>query len=377
MLPRSFAILRKETRELLRDPVYLGMAFIVPVVLLLLFGFGLSLDVKHLPVAFIDHDRSSYTRDYIDGFTHSEYFQFVGLATDARQADRWLRAGRARVIIDLPPDFSRKLASNRPVAVGVTVDGLFPTRANIILAYVTAISAQYNQRLLTDYAARLGSAGGQAQALTLNVSVWYNPSLESRNMVVPGMIVLILMLFPAILGALVVVREKEAGTIFNFYSSPAARWEILLGKALPYIAVAFLDYLIIYAMSLWLFQVRFAGSFWVLSTGALLYSACTIGIGVMFSVLMRTQLAAMLITFLATMTPAFNYSGFTSPVASMDATGQLIAHLIPATYFMGMVRGVYLKGLGFDFFWPDILALTAYALMVYGLAWLFLKKRID
>jgi ABC-2 type transport system permease protein len=184
------------------------------------------------------------------------------------------------------------------------------------------------------------------------------------------------MLFPAILGELLVVRENESGTIFNFYASPAARWEILAGKSLPYIAVAFLDYLIIFAMSIWLFQVRFVGSFWVLSAGALLYSACTIGIGVMFSALMRTQLAAMLVTFLATMTPAFNYSGFISPVASMDAVGQFIAHLIPATYFMGMVRGVYLKGLGFDFFWPDLMALAAYAVVVYGLAWAFLKKRI-
>jgi len=376
MLDRSRAIIRKETRELVRDPVYLGMAFVVPVVLLLLFGYGLSLDVKHLPITFVDHDRSSHSHNYIDGFINSEYFDFIGLAGDAAQADRWLRSGRTRVIIDIPPDFARRLTGNRRVAVGVTVDGSFPSRANIIIAYVNAIGAQYNQRLLTDYASLLGVQGGLAQPLTMDISVWYNPSLESINMVVPGMIVLILMLFPAILGALVVVREKEAGTIFNLYASPAARWEIVLGKALPYIAVAFLDYLIIYAMSIWLFQVRFIGSFWVLSTGALLYSACTIGIGVMFSVLMRTQLAAMLITFLVTMTPAFNYSGFISPVASMDPIGQFISHLIPATYFMGMVRGVYLKGLGFDFFWPDMLALTAYTAVVYGLAWLFLRKRI-
>lgn len=375
MFDRTLAIVRKETRELLRDPVYLGMAFIVPVVLMLLFGYGLSLDVKHLPVAFIDHDRSPASRDYIDGFVHSEYFDFIGLPEE-REAEQWLRSGRARVIIDIPPGFGRNLASTRPVAVGVTVDGSFPTRAAVIVAYVSAIGAQYNQRLLADYAGRLGRPDGLTQPLMMNVSVWYNPTLESINMIVPGMIVLILMMFPAILGALVVVREKEAGSIFNYYASPAARWEILLGKALPYVAVAFLDYLIIYAMSIWLFQVRFIGSFWVLSSAALLYSACTIGIGLLFSVLMRTQLAAMLVTFLATMTPAFNYSGFISPVASMDPLGQFIAHLIPATYFMGMVRGVYLKGLGFDFFWPDLLALLLYTLVVYTLAWAFFKKRI-
>jgi len=193
---------------------------------------------------------------------------------------------------------------------------------------------------------------------------------------VPGMMVLILMLFPAILGALVVVREKESGTIFNLYASPVYRWEIILGKAVPYITVAFLDYLIIFAMSIFLFQVRFTGSFWVLSSAALLYSICTIGIGLLFSIIMRTQLSAMLITFLATVTPAFNYSGFLSPVSSMDQLGQFIAHLIPATYFMEVVRGVYLKGLGLGFFWPNLLALTIYTLVVYTLAWSLLIKRI-
>ena len=376
MFNRVFAIIRKETRELLRDPVYLGLAFVVPMVLMLLFGYGLSMDVKHLPIAFVDHDRSTFSRDYIDGFVNSEYFDFIGVLENNAQAEKGIKSGHTRVIIDIPPDFGRQLSSNHPVAVGVTIDGSFATRAEVIRAYVIAINALFNERLLSNFIMRRGTAQGPMMPVQMDMTVWYNPSLESINFVVPGMLVLILMLYLALLGALLVVREKEAGTIFNFYASPVFRWEILLGKAFPYIVVAFLDYLMIYAMSIWLFNVRFIGDFWVLSSAALLYSICSIGIGLLISVLTKTQLAAMLITFLSTMTPAFNYSGFMTPVSSMDATGQFIAHLIPATYFMDIVRGTYLKGLGFDYFWPNLLALGIYTVVLYGLSWLFLKKRI-
>ena len=370
-LRRTAAIVVKETRELLRDPIYLGLSFVIPMVMILLFGFGLSLDVKNLPLVFADHDRSPYSRDYIDGFTHSEYFTLVGIETDPATLERWLRSGRARVIIDLPPDFGRRIASGRPVSVGVTIDGSFPTRAGVINGYVAAINALYNRQLL-----RLARGDDTILPVQMDMSVWYNPSLESKNTIVPGLLVLILMLFPAILGALLIAREKESGTIFNFYASPVRRGEIILGKLLPYLAVALLDYLLIYAVSRLVFDVRFVGSVALLSLGAVLYSVCTIGIGLLISILSRSQLAAMLTTFLVTVTPAFNYSGFLTPVAAMDRVGQLIAQFIPATHFMTLVRGCYLKGLGLDFYWPNLAALGLYAAVVYGLCWALLRKRI-
>ena len=368
---RLRAIVVKETRELLRDPVYLGLSFVIPLVMILLFGFGLSLDVKNLPLVFADHDRSPYSRDYIDGYVHSEYFNLIGVETDPAVLERLLRSGTARVIIDIPPDFGRQIASGQPTEVGVTIDGSFPTRAGVINGYVAAVNALYNQRLLQQ-------VRGEATVLPvqMDLSVWYNPSLESKNAIVPGLLVLILMLFPAILGALLVVREKESGTIFNFYASPVRRGEIILGKLLPYLAVALLDYLLIFVLSLLVFRVRFVGSVFVLSLGALLYSVCTIGIGLLISILTRSQLAAMLVTFLATVTPAFNYSGFITPVGAMDRLGQWIAQLIPATHFMSVVRGSYLKGLGLEFYWPQLAALAVYTVVVYALCWAFLKKRI-
>jgi len=376
MLERVPAIARKETRELLRDPIYLGLAFVIPMMLMLLFGFGLSLDVKHLPLAFEDRDGSPWSRDYRDRFVHSEYFELVGVLDRHADAEEWLRTGRARVVIDVPPDFGRDLARGRPTAVGVTVDGSFPSRAAVIVGYVSAINGLYNQQLLADLSLRRGQAGASLLPVQVDMSVWYNPTLESKNAVVPGILVLVLMMFPALLGSLLIAREKESGSIFNLYASPTGRLEIILGKLLPQLAVAMLDFAVMFASSRWVFDVRFTGSLGVLTAGALLYSVCTIGIGLLISILSRTQLAAMFTTFLVTMTTAFNYSGFVTPVASMDAVGQFIAQLIPATHFMTVVRGSYLKGLGFGYYWPQLLALAAYTLVVYALAWLSLRKRI-
>ncbi len=377
MLERVPAIARKEARELLRDPIYLGLAFVIPMMMLLLFGFGLILDVKHLPLAFEDHDDSLWSRDYRDRFVHSEYFDLIGVLTSHAEVEEWLRTGRARVVIDVPPDFGRDLARGRPTAVGVTVDGSFPARAAVITGYVSAVNGLYNQELLAEVSSRRGGPGGASLLpVQVDLSVWYNPTLESKNAVVPGILVLVLMLFPALLGALLFVREKEAGSIFNLYASPSGRLEIIVGKLLPQLAVAMLNFTVMFVASRWIFDVRFTGSLSVLTLGALLYSVCTIGIGLLISILSRSQLAAMFTTFLVTMTTAFNYSGFVTPVASMDAVGQFVAQLIPATHFMSVVRGSFLKGLGFAYYWPQLGALAVYTLAVYALAWLCLRKRI-
>jgi ABC-2 type transport system permease protein len=360
----------------LRDPVYLGLAFVVPMVLMILFGAGLSMDVKHLPILFIDHDGTPWSRDFMDGFVHSEYFDFQGVAFEAAAAERRMREGSARVIVDIPPGFGRDLSRGRTVAIGMQVDGSFPTRAEVIISYTESLVALFNERQLRKYRERNPQARLPATPVGMDISVWYNPALESVNFVVPGVMVLIMMLYPALLGAMLVVREKETGTIFNLYCAPVGRLEILLGKALPYICVAYLDYLLIFSAGIWVFEARFIGSFAFLSLAALIYAVCTIGLGLLISVLTRTQLAALLITFLATLTPSFNFSGFITPVASMDPVGQFIAHLLPATYFMAIVRGIFLKGLGPGFYWEELGALLLFVLAFYGLAWAALRKRI-
>ena len=369
---RALAIARKETRLLLRDPAYLGLAVVVPLLLILLLGYQLSLDVKGLLVAVVDHDRSPWSRQYVDAFVHSEYFRLVGVLDSGAQAHEWMRSGRARVVLDIPPDFGRRLSAGERATVGVTVDGSFPTRGQIATGYVEAISTLYNQQLLQSH---LG-ADRSVWPVQMELSVWYNPTLESKNFIVPGMLVVILMIFPPLLSALLIVRERESGTILNLYCSPAGRWDIVAGKALPYVAVSFLDYLVIFVASLWIFQVRFVGSVWLLSAGALLYAVCTVGIGLLISAVTRSQLAAMLATFLGTVAPAFTFSGIFTPAASQDAVGRAVGRLIPATYFMDVVRGSYLKGGGIAPYLGSLLTLAGYSVIVYVGAWLALRKRV-
>ena len=373
---RVLAIARKETRQLLRDPVYLGLAFAVPLMLLILLGYQLSLDVKGLLVAVVDRDRSVWSRWYVDGFVNSEYFRLVARLESEAEAREWIRSGRARVVLDIPPDFGRRLSANETVAVAVTVDGSFPSRGQISLGYVEAVSTLYNQQLLRAWLVEHGRRGGQVLPVQMEMSIWYNPTLESKNFIVPGMLVIVLMIFPPLLSALLIVRERESGTILNLYCSPASRWDVLAGKALPYIAVSFLDFLVIFGVSVWLFQLRFVGSAWLLSGAALLYSTCTIGLGLVISALTRSQLAAMLATFLVAVAPAFTFSGIFAPVASQDAVGRFVARLIPATYFMEVVRGAYLKGGGAAPYAPDVVALVVYAVVVYTVAWLALRKQV-
>jgi len=373
---RLLAIARKETRQLLRDPVYLGLAFAVPLMLLLLLGYQLSLDVKGLRVAVVDRDRSPWSRQYIDGFVHSEYFRLAGLLDGEAEAREWIRSGRARVVLDIPPDFGRRLSAHERAVVGVTVDGSFPTRGQIAIGYVEAVGALHNQQLLLAYLAERGRGDRPVWPVRMDLSVWYNPTLESKNFVVPGMLVVIMMIFPPLLSALLIVRERESGTILNLYCSPVGRWDILAGKALPYVAVSFLDYLVIFVASVWLFRVRFVGSVSILSAGALLYSVCTIGLGLLISTLARSQLAAVLATFLIAVAPAFTFSGIFAPVASQHPVGQVVSRLIPATYFMDVVRGSYLKGGGAGAYVPNLVALGLYAAAVYAVAWLALRKRV-
>jgi ABC-2 type transport system permease protein len=373
---RILAIARKETRQLLRDPVYLGLAFAVPLMLLVLLGYQLSLDVKGLLVAVVDRDRSVWSRQYVDGFVNSEYFRLVArLDTDA-EAREWIRAGRARIVLDIPPDFGRRLGANETAVVGVTVDGSFPARGQIALGYLEAVSTLYNERLLRAWLAEHGRRGGQVLPVQMELAVWYNPTLESKNFIVPGMLVVVMMIFPPLLSALLIVRERENGTILNLYCSPATRWDIVAGKALPYVAVSFLDFLVIFAVSVWLFQLRFVGSAWLLSAAALLYSICTIGLGLLISTLTRTQLAAMLTTFLVAVAPAFTFSGIFAPVAGQDPIGRFVSRVIPATYFMDVVRGAYLKGGGLAPHGPNLTALAVYAVVVYTVTWLALRKRV-
>ena len=375
MHSRLLAVVRKETQEVLRDPIYLVLAIAVPLVVTTLLALGFVLDVKNLPVAFYDQDRSPLSRDYMYAFTNSAYVRLVRIAENPAEVDRLLESGEVRAAVMIPPDFSRQLSAGDAVSVQVLVDGTFPSRALVASGYIAAIDAQFAATLRAAYLARQGRIRANLVLVSVESRVWYNPSLETKNSLVPGLMVISLMFYPALLAALVLAREKERGTVFNLYCSPVSRWEVIIGKAVPYIGLAFFVYFLLFALNLFVFDVRFVGNPFVLTAGALLYIAASVGFGLLISVFCSTQVAAMLVTFIALMTPSMLFSGLMTPVSSMEPSAQIISRLIPASYFITMVRGVFLKGLGFGHFAYDLLTLATFTAVVYGIAILGFRKR--
>jgi ABC-type multidrug transport system, permease component len=376
MFKRIIAIIGKEARELLRDPLYLGLALVVPMMIIIIMGEGMTLDVKNIPVAFYDRDRSAASREYVSSFTNSEYFTLFGMLDREGQAEELMAEGKIRLCIEIPENFSERLAGNKPVSVRVSVDGSFPARSEVVSGYVGAINQQTNNLLIERYKSVYGQNISLPSVQPITIS-WYNPTLESKNFLVPGLIATILMFYPSLLAALVVVREKEVGTIYNLYCSPVKGWEVVIGKAVPYVVISFVAYLLIFLLSVLFFEVRFTGSFVALTVSALLFLICTVGYGLLISIVASSQLAAMFITILTTMLPSFFYSGFLAPVTSQSAMGQFISIFLPSTYFMYIVRGIYLKGASFAIIWPDMFALLVYAVILYFLAIHCFRKKVS
>src|SRR5512138_3048271 len=322
MHSRLFAVIRKETREVLRDPIYLVLAIAVPIITTTLLALGFVLDVKNLPVAFYDQDRSPLSREYMYSFTNSEYFRLVTIAHSEAELDRLIASGQVRAAVIVPPEFSRRLHGGQPAPVQILVDGTFPNRALIASGYITAIDAQFSATQVAAAVARAGR-GTPSAPIAVDGRVWFNPSLETKNSLVPGLMVISLMFYPSLLAALVVVREKERGTIFNLYCSPVSRWEVIIGKAVPYIGLASVVYVLLMLLNLYVFQVRFVGNPLVLTAAALLYIAASVGFGLLISVFCSSQVAAMLVTFIALMTPSMMFSGLMTPISSMDPSAQM------------------------------------------------------
>ncbi|MCS7279841.1 MAG: ABC transporter permease [Thermodesulfobacteriaceae bacterium] len=363
---RFFGIVRKEFTEFLRDKLYLTFIFVVPVMVMILLGYGLNLDVKNIPIAFLDYDRSRVSREYIDSFINSEYFKLYKLVENYEEAEQLIRLGKIRALIVIPEDFSQKIYKGQKVEVQMLIDGTYPSRAEVIKGYLGTINFLFNQKFLTF-----------KSPMEVELRAWYNPGLESKNFIMPGMLVTTLCFYPVLLGCLVIVREKELGSIFNFYCSPAKSWEIILAKAFPYTIVSFFTYLILFFITVIIFKTKFIGNFWILSLASFFYISCTVGLGLLISTFTKTQISAMLIAFITTVVPSYLYSGFLYPVSSMELSGQIISKFIPATYFLGVVRGIYLKEASLGFYGKDLLSLLIYTLVVYTLAIIRLVKRIS
>jgi ribosome-dependent ATPase len=369
-LQRLFAYTIRETLELLRDPIRLGFALFGTALLMLVFGFGISHDVNNLTFAVLDHDQSHESRAYLEELRGSSYFVEKPPLADYAELEKRLQSGDIDAAVEIPPGFGRDIMRGRPAWVGAWVDGAMPFRAETIRGYLQAMHQLY----LADPAVKTTQPAVPPPA-DIELRFKYNQDFDSIYAMVPSSMSLLLALFPAILMALAIVREKELGSITNLYVTPVTRIEFLLGKQLPYIGVAMVNFAIMFLMALFVFQVPLKGSFFALVLGALIYVTTTTGYGMLISAFTSTQIAALFGTAILTSLPATQFSGMSTPVSSLSGTAQIMGRAFPMTYFVPVSVGTFTKGLGFYDLTTDLIALSLFIPILTVLSLLFLRKQ--
>jgi ABC-2 type transport system permease protein/ribosome-dependent ATPase len=379
-LRRVAAVASKEWREVTRDRMFLLLAFFMPVVWIVVFGYGFVLDVENISFVVVDRDHSALSRDYLYRFSQSRYFSFQGELPSEREADVWLQSGKARAVIIVPEKFEYRLRSGRPANVQTLIDGTFPVRADITKNYVIAINGAFNRDILRNHVSRIrGLSREEAQRrisnIALEVRYLYNEEVRSAWSTVPALIMFSLMVSSPLLTALGVVREKETGSIYNIYSATVSRLEFLAGKLLPYVAISTVNVMVLWLIAVFLFAVPFKGSLPLFLATSLLFVFTSTGIGLVISLLVQTQQAALIITIVVSTVPTILFSGLIAPVSSLARGPRFQAHLFPGMYYTNIVRGTFLKNVDLAVLWTDALALGIYAGMLGMIGyWLFTKR---
>jgi ribosome-dependent ATPase len=369
-LQRLFAYTIRETLELLRDPIRLGFSLFGTTLLMLVFGFGVSTDVNNLTFAVLDHDQTPESRAYLEELRGSSYFIEKAVLHDYAELDNRLKSGDIDAAVEIPPGFGRDIKRERPAWVGAWVDGAMPFRAETIRGYLESMHQLY----LTDPAVKTTAPAASPPA-DIEVRFKYNQDFDSIYAMVPANMSLLLALFPAILMALAIVREKELGSITNLYVTPVTRVEFLIGKQLPYIAVAMADFALMFMMALFVFQVPLRGSFAALLLGVLIYVTTMTGYGMLISAFTRTQIAALFGTAILTILPATQFAGMMTPVSSLAGGAQIIGRGFPMTYFVPISVGTFTKGLGFLDLGTNLAALAVFVPILTLLSVLLLRKQ--
>src|SRR5690554_4103271 len=366
---RMLSYLWRETLELQRDPIRATLALAGSIMLMFVIGFGISLDVEDLRYAVLDRDDTSLSRDYALQLSGSRYFVEQPPLSNYQELDRRMRSGEVSLAIEIPHGFARDALAGRPVEIGAWVDGAMPQRAETLKGYVQGMHQHW---LVTQLSQRGGALPTGAEIQT---RFRYNPDVQSLPAMVPAVIPLLLLMIPAMLTALAVVREKETGSITNFYVTPVTRSEFLLGKQLPYVALAMVNFLLMSLLAVTVFGVPITGSFVALALAALVFSFVATGMGLLASSITRSQIAAMFFAMIGTMVPATQFSGLIDPVSSLEGVGQLIGQIYPATHMVTISRGVFSKALGLaelsGAFWVMLLSVP----VIMGLAVMLLKKQ--
>jgi ABC-2 type transport system permease protein len=367
------AIARKELYHLIRDFRSLYMAFLMPLLLILLFGYALSLDVDNVRVVVVDNDRSPLTRDLLSKLNASPYFNITGYPVDVSSAASYLDKGNATIAIVFPPDFTEKIRSNRESPLQVIMDGADPNYATLARGYIESFIEKYNSTLMNDY---LNRSGMESLKIPVNgrVRIWFNEELESTNFIVPGIIAIIIMIVGVILTSLVIAREYENGTMETIKSLPIKAEEFFLGKAIPYYFIAFIDVLVSVLMGQILFGVVIKGSFILMLIASTVYLMVALAMGLFISVAVKSQLVANQIAILTSYLPALLLSDFVFPIENMPFILKKISYIVPARYFIDILNGLYLRNIGFTYLWKDYLVLILMFFVFYILTFKKLRK---
>jgi len=355
----------KEFLELRQNPRLFGIVIVAPIIQLTMLGYAATTDVKDVPAVIADGDRSPASRTLIARFDASPNFTVIDTVTTVREVDPHLQRGDAWIALAIPPGYGAALAGGQPVALQVVADGSDSNSTTVALGYATALVGEYAAAIAADAA---GPGSPAPAGIDLRVRVWFNPQLESRFFMIPGVLALLLLLVTANLAAMAIVREKELGTLEQLNVTPLRRWELIVGKLLPYGVIAFIDVLLVTAVAVLWFEVPFRGSFTLLLATSMIYVACTLGLGLLISTISDTQQQAMMTATFFFLTPMIYLSGFIFPIENMPKAIQYATYLIPLRYFLVIVRGIFLKGIGLDLLWPQVLALAAWGAAVLALA---------
>lgn len=371
---RVKAIAKKEFIQIFRDPRSLGMAVAIPMLLLILFGYALTLDVDNVPLVVWDQDKTQVSGDYILNFKNSPYFNIIGYFDSYAELQEYIDNNKAAMALVIPNEFSQLIRSGQEAPVQLLVDGSDSNTATIAIGYVTAVTLRYNRNLIINAVPKLGESG--ITPVDMRSRVWFNADLKSRNYIIPGLIAVIMMVIAALLTSLTIAREWERGTMEQLISTPIKPVELITGKLIPYFCIGLFDVGIAVAMGEFLFHVPLRGSIVLLFVLSGFFLAGALNLGMLISIVTKNQLLASQLAMVTTFLPAFLLSGFMYAIYNMPKAIQVLTHLIPARYFVVILKGIYLKGVGLEVLGAQAAFLFIFSFIAVNLAKRKFKKRV-
>jgi len=362
---RIIPLLRKETLHIWRDPRSLYLAVGLPLVMLILFGYAINFDIKHIPIGIIDEDNTAMSRAFISHLHSSEYFDIRLLSKNYTGLERLLDEGKVKILIILPSFFSRNLANGKDVSLQLLIDGSDSNSALIAMGNLAKFIHTFSSNLVLQAAGRQGAfLLSRTPGIDVETRSWYNPELRSTNFIVPGLIAVVMMIMTAMLTSLTIAREWETGTMEQLISTPARAPEIIIGKLVPYFVLGLVQTLLVVLTGNLLFKVPLKGNLILLFIASSIFLGGGLGTGLFISTVTKSQQFAFMLSILMTLLPSLLLSGFFTPIANMPKIIQIVTYLVPARYFLVILRGIFLKGNGLLVLWPQYLALILYAMFI-------------